>query len=1285
MKSHRYFTKIAALLGLALLLFAGGWALVKAIDANNVNYVSQIGGDSRTVTYYGQYAYLGVGPRVVILNVANPASPIVVQQSDPLSVTGGADAIVEDITIPDASGKIFVAAGTAGMFVLDVTNPGSPTQPTFVSNYNTADPNDYATAVDVSGDVAAIAFDNGGLVAVDISTITTPAFINSAATGDNARDVALVPGGIGELYAFVAAGTAGIESYEITPLFGLEDSLALADYAEGIAANAARGHAYVADSSGGLHIINIANPAVLTSLSSAATVGLALDVSYFGNYVFVADDDAGVRLFNATDETNPVPFATPNVDTTGYAVDVAAGNNRIYVADSWAGLSIIDFSNINNANILGTYETLGEVNGVDVSPNSPYAFSANGFTGMVSTNVSDRTTPTQADAAALADYALNGQIAGDYAYVADGLGGLRVVDISVPDGLVAGNALPTNDVAVDVAVGGDYAFVADSSAGLFIADITDPANPTAVTSLSTPDLPYANGVAVVGDYVYVAADLDGFYVVDAGDPNTPFVTDSLPLTTGAGWDSVVVGSYAYLAADDGGLKIIDVSDPYNISLVGELSDGDLPLALDVVVAGNRAVVAGGSDGAFVVDISNPAAPTQVGYYNTAGYASRVAIAGAVYVADIEGGLYLLNYNDFDFGEVDLAMAKTDGLDTAVAGASHTYTITVSNLGPSDVTGATVSDDFSGVINGVSWTCTATAGSSCATASGSGNINATVNLQVGGEATFIATGTIASDASGTLSNTATVTPPDGMVDTNTANNNATDTTAVTAETDLMIAKVGTPDPVIPGETLTYEITVTNQGPSDMTAAATLTDTLPADVSFVSSTPGSPTCTAAGSEVTCTVAPLASGANTTVTIEVTVAAAATSALQNSAGVQSADTDPDLSNNTAVIATAIKTADLAITKSAAPDPVTAGEQVTYTIDVTNQGPDDATNVVVADTLPAGVSFVSAAPGSPTCTESSGVVTCSLGALANTATTQVSIVALVASSTTGSLQNTAVVSAAEYDDDEANNSASATTDVSLEADLAITKSDGQVNIVAGEMLTYTITVSNAGPSDVSGALVTDNFPAELEGAAWQCSGAAGASCANASGSGDINLSVDVPVGGEITILASATVANTATGLLINTAEVAAPQGVTDPNLNNNTATDTNSLGALADVSLSVTAAPDSVRLTERVTLTLTVANSGPSAAGGVQVTSLLPAAVSFESSDICTLNGSQLTCSFGVLETGQQDTATIVVSAQSVGQVQQQFTVFAVNDSNAGNNTAVASFDITPLAVYLPFVVKN
>src|SRR5207302_1085918 len=111
--------------------------------------------------------------------------------------------------------------------------------------------------------------------------------------------------------------------------------------------------------------------------------------------------------------------------------------------------------------------------------------------------------------------------------------------------------------------------------------------------------------------------------------------------------------------------------------------------------------------------------------------------------------------------------------TAVTpGLTTTYTIVVGNSGPNAVTSAVVADVFSGLLSGVTFTSTATGGATGNTASGTGNINDRVNLPVGSTITYTATGRVVLTAAGTLSNTATVTPPAGVNDPNPANNTST---------------------------------------------------------------------------------------------------------------------------------------------------------------------------------------------------------------------------------------------------------------------------------------------------------------------------------------------------------------------------------------------------------------------------------------------------------------------------------------------------------------------------------
>src|SRR5258708_24623410 len=99
------------------------------------------------------------------------------------------------------------------------------------------------------------------------------------------------------------------------------------------------------------------------------------------------------------------------------------------------------------------------------------------------------------------------------------------------------------------------------------------------------------------------------------------------------------------------------------------------------------------------------------------------------------------------------------------------------------------------------------------------------------------------------------------------------------------------------------------------------------------------------------------------------------------------------------------------------------------------------------------------------------------------------------------------------------------------------------------TCAVRNAGPSNATGATVADTFPASLT-CTWTCVGAGGGTC-TASGSGNINDTVNLPSGGSVTYTASCTISAAATGSLSNTATVTAPARVTDPTPRNNSATD--------------------------------------------------------------------------------------------------------------------------------------
>ena len=142
--------------------------------------------------------------------------------------------------------------------------------------------------------------------------------------------------------------------------------------------------------------------------------------------------------------------------------------------------------------------------------------------------------------------------------------------------------------------------------------------------------------------------------------------------------------------------------------------------------------------------------------------------------------------------------------------------------------------------------------------------------------------------------------------------------------------------------------------------------------------------------------------------------------------------------------------------------------------------------------------------------------------------------------------------DTDLTDNSATDTDTITVQTDLRVTITDGKSKVVPGQNDTYTIVVTSDGPSNVTGAVVTDNFPAIFTGVTFTATQTGGASGFTTSGTGNINDTVTMPAGSVITYSATGTISSSATGPLSDTVTVTAPIGVTDPNLANNSKTDT-------------------------------------------------------------------------------------------------------------------------------------
>jgi len=181
----------------------------------------------------------------------------------------------------------------------------------------------------------------------------------------------------------------------------------------------------------------------------------------------------------------------------------------------------------------------------------------------------------------------------------------------------------------------------------------------------------------------------------------------------------------------------------------------------------------------------------------------------------------------------------------------------------------------------------------------------------------------------------------------------------------------------------------------------------------------------------------------------------------------------------------------------------------------------------------------------------------------------------------------------------------VSLDrSNLSISVTNGQAETVPGTQTTYSITVINDGPNDALGATITDAFPPELVNCIWSCVGTA-ATCTPGPVTGDINDTGYFLVNGRLDYTATCNVDPSATGDLINSATVTPPPGVADPNMLDNTDTDTDTLTPLADLSITKDNGTTEIMHLQPTTYTIQVANAGPSDALLSAVVDLFPPAL--------------------------------------------------------------------------------
>ncbi len=695
-------------------------------------------------------------------------------------------------------------------------------------------------------------------------------------------------------------------------------------------------------------------------------------------------------------------------------------------------------------------------------------------------------------------------------------------------------------------------------------------------------------------------------------------------------------------------------------LVTDTVPAGLVVVASTITAGGVLVAGSGSTPSTITwTLSAPLAP---GATLSFGYSAHIAAgvpSGATYentvafdAASIPGGTlaggrgYEVTAND-EIVQAITSLSLTKQLSSAplVPGSPATYTIAVTDHGPDPAAGPiTVTDTLPTGLTYVSsastdgFTCGASGQDvTCAT-------DSSVGLPVGDTITLTLTVDVASDVTGDVTNTASATSPTPDLSGNPATATGSTTDTATPVTSLALTKSLVDSPMVAGSHATYTISVTDHGPSDAAGPITVTDTLPTGLTYVSSASADGfTCGASGQDVTCaTDSSVGLPVGDTITLTLTVDVGQSLAGSDVTNAATATTPTHDSTGNPATATGSTTdpvgavTSLSLVKSLSDPPMVAGTPATYSIAVTDHGPSDAAGpITVTDTLPTGLTYVSSASADGfTCGASGQDVTCATDSSVGLPvgdTITLTLTVDVASSVTGDVTNSATATTPTHDStgNPATATGSTTDTVSTVTSLSLVKSLSDPPMVAGTPATYSIAVTDHGPSDAAGPItVTDTLPTGLSYVSSASSDGFTCSAKGQDVTCATDSSVGLPVGDTIALTLTVDVASSVTGDVTNSATATTPTHDSTGNPATATGSTTDTVSTVTSLRLVKKLESSPMVAGSKATYSIAVTDHGPSdAAGPITVTDTLPTGLTYVSSSSsdgfsCSATGQDVTC---------------------------------------------------------------
>jgi hypothetical protein len=434
-----------------------------------------LGGTPQAVAVSGTIAYVAAGSvGFQVVDVSNPAAPVLRATRAIISAEG-----------IDADGPLVaVAAGATGVRLYDAATPNNPVM---LGSWSGGT----AHTVRLDGDVATVAAGSAGLVFLDVADPSNPVVMESDASITTVRD-ATASGTL--VFAAHDGGLAVYRGAQTPVPVSLERSATTGSTANPTALRVSGDYAYMAD--GVLRVYDVTRTAPLTSVATWGTLGVRV-VDVDGSYAYV--DAAGTfTVLDVSNPSSPAVVGSYATGTSGLASDIVVHGSLVFLSYQFDGLYVLDVSNPSAPALLDTYAS-SSVMDLEVSGANVY---------MASGGLRILSAVNPASIVSLGSYTSAGvtsvAISGHYAFLGGGTGGhqgLEVIDVSNP-------AAPVKVGGVDfvpqrMAVSRNILLVAGAQP-LLVMDISDPTNPTTLSSYAPGGTHINYDVAGYGDMAYLA-------------------------------------------------------------------------------------------------------------------------------------------------------------------------------------------------------------------------------------------------------------------------------------------------------------------------------------------------------------------------------------------------------------------------------------------------------------------------------------------------------------------------------------------------------------------------------------------------------------------------------------------------------------------------------------------------------------------------------------------------------------------------------------------------------------